>query len=119
MSCGYDYNPVVDPIKTKEMENLLATIIPDLETRNLMIEVMSAGLTGRVIEKFVVFNGGGRNGKGLLDEFLKIIYGDYGHIYANVSLLTEKDKTGGNPEKATMWRYVRTHVPPWNLDPLC
>jgi phage/plasmid-associated DNA primase len=102
LSCGYDYNPVVDPIKTKEMENLLATIIPDLETRNLMIEVMSAGLTGRVIEKFVVFNGGGRNGKGLLDEFLKIIYGDYGHIYANVSLLTEKDKTGGNPEKATI-----------------
>ena len=76
--------------------------MPDDETRNLMLEVMSAGLTGRVIEKFVLFNGGGRNGKGLLDELLQLIFGDYCLIYANVSLLTEKDKTGGNPEKANI-----------------
>ena len=102
MSCGYDYNPYYEPDKMENMLSLLKTIIPDEETLNLMLEVMSAGLTGRVIETFVLFNGKGRNGKGLLDEFLQLIYGDYCLIYANVSLLTEKQKTGGNPELATI-----------------
>jgi phage/plasmid-associated DNA primase len=102
LSCGYDYNPNFDPQTMDDMLVLLKSIIPDDETRALMLEVMSAGLTGRVIEKFVLFNGGGRNGKGLLDEFLQLIYGDYCLIYANVSLLTEKQKTGGNPELATI-----------------
>ena len=102
MSCGYDYNTNVDPAKMAEVQALLDTIIPNPENRQLLLEVMSAGLTGRAIEKFVLFNGGGRNGKGLLDEFLKTIFGDYQLIYANVSLLTEKDKTGGNPEKASL-----------------
>jgi phage/plasmid-associated DNA primase len=102
MSCGYDYNPNYDPESMNDMLVLLKSIMPDEETRNLLLEVMSAGLTGRVIEKFILFNGGGRNGKGLLDEFLKIIYGDYCLIYANVSLLTEKQKTGGNPELASI-----------------
>ena len=102
MSCGYDYNPNFDPETMNDMLVLLKSIMPDEGTRNLMLEVMSAGLTGRVIEKFILFNGGGRNGKGLLDEFLQIIYGDYCLIYANVSLLTEKQKTGGNPELASI-----------------
>jgi len=102
MSCGYNYNDKIDPVKLTEMNELLQTIIPDEETRNLMLEVMSGGLTGRVIEKFILFNGGGRNGKGLLDELLQLLFGDYCLIYANVSLLTEKEKTGGNPEKANL-----------------
>lgn len=102
MSCGYDYNPTYEPDKMNDMLVLLKSIMPDEETRNLMLEIMSAGLTGRVIEKFILFNGGGRNGKGLLDEFLQVIYGDYCLIYANVSLLTERQKTGGNPELASI-----------------
>jgi hypothetical protein len=102
MSCGYDYSDEIDPDKLKELEDLLETIIPDIQNRNLLLEILSCGLTGRSIEKFIIFNGGGRNGKGLIDEFLKIIYGEYALIYANVSLLTEKDKTGANPEKAAI-----------------
>jgi phage/plasmid-associated DNA primase len=102
MSCGYDYNPNFDPETMNDMLVLLKSIMPDEGTRNLMLEVMSAGLTGRAIEKFILFNGGGRNGKGLLNEFLQLIYGDYCLIYANVSLLTEKQKTGGNPELASI-----------------
>ena len=102
MTCGYNYNDKIDPVKLYEMNMLLKSIIPDDETRCLMLEVMSGGLTGRVIEKFVLFNGKGRNGKGLLDELLQILFGDYCLIYANVSLLIEKDKTGPNPEKANL-----------------
>ena len=102
MSCGYDYSDVIDPTKLQEMENLLNSIMPNPENKQLMLEIMSAGLTGRAIEKFVLFNGGGRNGKGVLDEFLEVIFGEYQKIYASVSLLTEKDKTGANPEKASI-----------------
>jgi phage/plasmid-associated DNA primase len=102
MTCGYDYNANIDPAKLKEMEDLLQTIIPDKQSRELLLEILSAGLTGHCIEKFVLFNGAGRNGKGLIDEFAGMLYGDYALIYANVSLLTEKDKTGCNPEKASV-----------------
>ncbi len=102
MSCGYNYNDNIDPEKLADMDKLIKTIIPDEETRNLMLEILSAGLTGRVIEKFVLFNGIGRNGKGLIDELSQMTFGEYCLIYANVSLLTEKEKTGGNPEKATI-----------------
>ena len=39
---------------------------------------------------------------------MKLILGDYALIYSNVSLLTEKDKTGPNSEKAILYnkRYV-------------
>jgi phage/plasmid-associated DNA primase len=76
----------------------LSSIFPIPENKQLFLEILSGGLTGRPI---VIFNGGGRNGKGLLDEFVKIIFGEFGLIHANVSLITEKEKTGANPEKAT------------------
>lgn len=102
MTCGYDYEPIIDPIKREELENLLETIIPNEENRRLLLQTLSAGLTGRVVEKFVLFNGGGRNGKGLINEFCKLIFGDYCLIYGNLAVLTEKEKTGGNPEKAEL-----------------
>jgi hypothetical protein len=100
MTCGYDYTDKIDPIKLKELNNLIEQIMPDPDVRKLYLQILSAGLTGKAIEKFVIFNGGGRNGKGLMNEFMKLVLGDYALIYANVSILTEKDKTGPNPEKA-------------------
>lgn len=102
MTCGYDYTDKIDPIKLKELNNLIEKIMPDPDVRKLYLQILSAGLTGKAIEKFVIFNGGGRNGKGLMNEFMKLVLGDYALIYANVSILTEKDKTGPNPEKAML-----------------
>ena len=104
MTCGYDYNPVIDPVKMAELRNILASIIPNEENRRLLLEILSAGLTGRVVEKFVLLNGRGRNGKGLIIEFCEILFGDYGLIYGNTAILTEDEKTGGNPEKAKLHR---------------
>ena len=102
MTCGYDYNPVIDPVKMTKMRNILASIIPNEENLKLLLEVLSGGLTGRVIEKFVLLNGRGRNGKGLIIEFCEIIFGEYCLIYGNTAILTEDEKTGGNPEKADL-----------------
>jgi phage/plasmid-associated DNA primase len=97
MSCGYDYSDCI-----QEVNALLNSIFPNPENKQLILEILSGGLTGRAIEKFVLFNDGGRNGKGLLNDFVKITFGEYGLIYANVSLLNEKEKTGANPEKAAL-----------------
>lgn len=102
MSCGHDYTPYCLPERKAEMWAVIKSIMPDEATRNLMLEIMSCGFSGRVLENFVLLNGCGRNGKGVLTEFLKYIYGEYGLIYGNVSLLTEKPRTGGNPELAAL-----------------
>ena len=102
MTCGYDYTDKIDKTKLQTINTLIEQIMPDPDIRKLYLQILSAGLTGRAIEKFVVFNGGGRNGKGLINEFIKLVLGDYALIYANVSILTEKDKTGANPEKAML-----------------
>ena len=102
MTCGYDYTDKIDETKLQTINTLIEQIMPDPDIRKLYLQILSAGLTGRAIEKFVVFNGGGRNGKGLINEFMKLVLGDYALIYANVSILTEKDKTGANPEKAML-----------------
>jgi phage/plasmid-associated DNA primase len=98
-STGYDYNLNVNSERLTELNELLAKIMPDPNSLQLLLEIFSCGFTGRVIENFVIFNGAGGNGKGLLDEFMELIFGEYCYIYAPVCLLTEKDKTGANPEK--------------------
>lgn len=101
-TCGYDYNPKVNQTQLKDLQDLLKKIFPDVDILQLVLEILSCGFTGKPLEYFVVFNGSGGNGKGLLDEFVKLIYGDYCYIYAPVCLLTEKDKTGANPEKVKL-----------------
>lgn len=104
ITCGYDYNPDVSEKSLKECNELLNKILPDNDVKKLYLQLISCGLVGECIEKFVVLNGGGGNGKGLLSEFVKLIFGDYCYIYAPVCLLTEKDKTGANPEKVKLHR---------------
>lgn len=99
MNCGFDYYPVVDEIKYDEIMDIINKILPNKEKRDLYLSILSAGITGNCIEKFVIANGCGRNGKGVLSELSILAFGDYGYIYAPVCILTEKDKTGPNPEK--------------------
>ena len=41
------------------------------EIKKLYLTILSTGLDGLQLEKFVLANGGGGNGKGLLNEFTK------------------------------------------------
>jgi hypothetical protein len=63
------------------------------------------GVIGRAIEKFFVFNGAGRNGKGFLNEFMKVLLGDY-FEYVSPIILTEdpkkKSSAQANPEMAKL-----------------
>ena len=92
-----------------ELTTLLGRIQPNDAERELLLTIMASGLSGRPVEKFIIYNGGGRNGKGLLDEFMVRSLGDYA-TYASVSIITEKiqQSAGANPELAKLdkMRYV-------------
>ena len=132
-SCGYDFRPLGlgmkyaegDVVKTVEegslnqddiarmveLNDVLSKILPDEEVRELVYVIFASGLSGRAIEKFFVFNGDGRNGKTLLDEFNSISLGDY-CVNVSPKILTENARNqcsgNANPEKAKLnkKRYV-------------
>jgi phage/plasmid-associated DNA primase len=139
-SCGYDFEPCIVGLNVqtetdKEGKILQETdipasfasskkfimdtyvkIFPDEELRNYFFKVISTGMSGRAIEKFFIFNGAGRNGKGLTNEFLEVVFGDY---FATVSpmIFSENQKTksssSANPEIAKLdkKRYVVAKEP--------
>lgn len=138
-TCGYDFTPSLIGFKVKDKEGncrevsagdlseefnasfALITetyqqIFPDEELRNYFFKIIATGLSGRAIEKFFVFNGAGRNGKGLTNEFLEAVLGSY---YQGVSptIFSENQKqkssAGANPEIAKLdkKRYIVSKEP--------
>lgn len=105
----------------KEIETLnkiIKEIMMDEETRNALLIIMSTGLSGRCLQKFISFIGGGRNGKGLLNALmLKLLGKDYG-CDPNVAVLCNKQKSGGCPELANLGdkRYARFGEPDEDLN---
>lgn len=82
-------------------------ILPCDLVRDLVKVIFATGLLGKCIEKFFIFNGGGRNGKGLLDELHTFCLnsGEDGYGYGNmpVSIYTEPMKGNTpNPELANI-----------------
>lgn len=97
MTCGYDWRePTNDEINT--VQKIISQIMPKEEERELLLQIMSTGLYGGCIEKFFIFNAGGRNGKSLINDLLLCSLGDYG-IIGNTATLCENVKTGANEEK--------------------
>jgi phage/plasmid-associated DNA primase len=138
-SCGYDYTPALIGFKVFDKENncrevsaddlteefnasfTLITetyqqIFPDEELRNYFFKIISTGLSGRAIEKFFVFNGAGRNGKGLTNEFLEKVFGSY-FVSVSPTIFSENQKNkssaGANPEIAKLdkKRYIVSKEP--------
>ena len=100
VSCGYDY------IKPSQKESttvaaLIQSIFPDESERNCYLKVLASGLIGETLQKFVIANGYGRNGKGCLNDFFLHTLGEYG-ICSNVAVLCEKRRSGPNPELANL-----------------
>ena len=94
-----------DNARVAEINDLMKNIITEDDLREYLWLILASGISGKCIEKFFVFNGCGRNGKGFIDEFMIYCLGDYA-ITMNVSVLTEhsnKDSSGGaNAEKSKL-----------------
>jgi hypothetical protein len=97
---GYDWRePTEDEIKT--INKLIDQIMPVQEEKELYLQILATTLDGKCLEKFIVFNGSGGNGKGMMNDLLLIALGNYGLI-GNNAILFETNKSGSNPEKANI-----------------
>ena len=112
MTCGYDFEliPNFDD-KERRIEDEINTrvldrIFPDPAERDLWLTIAASGCTG-CMENFIIQNGGGRNGKGLLNSALELLLGDY-FYHCSYSVLTEdprrKNSGNANPELANVDR---------------
>ena len=117
LTTGYKYNDTYDfETKVSELNKLLDSIFPQPEIKKLYLTILSTGLDGIPLEKFVIANGGGGNGKGLLNEVVQHTLGRYAYILP-VNILLGQLKTGSNPEIANMnnKRFVIAREPDKNL----
>ena len=114
ITTGYDYRePTEDEVEF--VYKLLIQIMPIETERETFLDILASGIDGRCPEKFIVFNGGGGNGKGVIDDLMLKMMGNYGML-GNNNLLFENSKMGSNPEKANMHkkRYIVFREPSAN-----
>jgi phage/plasmid-associated DNA primase len=98
---GYDYTEPPDA-DIVELNNILDTILPEQEVKNTYLHFLATGLCGFNPEKFVVANGGGRNGKGVINELFETTLGNQYFYVAPSQILLNTQKLGGCPEIANM-----------------
>jgi phage/plasmid-associated DNA primase len=104
MTAGYDYEDLDDETKEEliiELNKILDTIFFQPEIKKLYLTILSTGLCGIPLEKIIIANGTGGNGKGLLNELAQHTIGDYAYILPSTILL-QPLKTGANPELANL-----------------
>ncbi|AYV84787.1 MAG: DNA primase [Hyperionvirus sp.] len=100
ITTGYNWiEPTVDEVN--RVRELLASIHRIEPERNFYLEILSTSLRGKCLEKFLLANGPGRNGKGAEHDLLLAGLGNYAMIASN-ALLFEKTKTGSCPERANI-----------------
>ena len=97
---GYNWITPNESQITK-ISKLIDEIFPDPEIRQEYIHYLATGLYGIPIEKFIFASGGGGNGKGVINELVLEVLGNFGYS-ANNAVLLNPLKEGGNPAIANM-----------------
>jgi len=100
MRTGDDY---IEPTEEQmdKIKELVELVLPDAEVRKCYMSILRTGMRGQTLEKFTMANGCGRNGKTFLHELFMKFMGKYA-IKGNVSIITQKMKSGPNPELANL-----------------
>ena len=100
-STGYEWE---EPTREKvdKIDKLFCEIFPNEEIRKCYLSIMRTSLLGYTKNHFIVANGSGGNGKGLLNELLMFMLGDDYSYNGNLSVLVDKIKGGANPELANI-----------------
>jgi len=95
-TCAREWKEPTQEQKNK-IKELIEGIFPDTEIRSAYTSILRSGLTGIRHEYFIIATGKGRNGKGLINELMAHLLGDYmGTLH--LSLLTKEIKSGANTE---------------------
>ena len=92
--------PTLEQMET--INNIFISIFPDEEIRKCYLSILRTGLSGFRLEKVVVANGNGRNGKGLINELFGFLCGEY-YYKLPVDVLTKDiNLVGANPQLAQL-----------------
>ena len=92
----------IDPEKISLLENLFNKIFPDEEIKENYFAYLTTCLYGVHVEKFVIANGGGGNGKGLINELMEeMLTSSFCYKCSNAVLL-QPLKEGINTQVANM-----------------
>jgi phage/plasmid-associated DNA primase len=109
---GYNY---VKPttLQINKIEKLFTDVFPNPEIRKCYLSILKSALLGIRLEKFIMAEGRGRNGKGMLNELLLLTLGPEYSYTGNITALTQKIKDGPNPELSALnlKRYVKFEEP--------
>jgi len=99
LNCGYEWRePTADEII--KINKFLEDIQPNKESKESVKSILRRGMYGQQDEYFILFNGKGGNGKGVLMELFKASLNEYFYEGSN-GVLTEKvKKSGANQEVA-------------------
>ena len=85
---GYYYEePTIN--YTSEIDTLMKNIFSDEEVGKCYFSVCKSGLTGKLEEKFILANGSGGNGKGMINGMMKTTLGNYYHDVSH-SIITKE-----------------------------
>tara|TARA_R110001592_G_scaffold327898_1_gene609248 strand:- start:329 stop:2806 length:2478 start_codon:yes stop_codon:yes gene_type:complete len=103
ITCGYAYKKATRS-EYNTIDTILKQVFPNPEIRKTYASILFKSLTGEHIEKFVICNGKGRNGKGVINEQLAATLGGKNNYYykGKISTITEKLGSGATPEIADM-----------------
>ncbi len=85
----------------KELDDLITSIFPDEKLKTYYTCIMATALYGVQIEQFIIANGSGGNGKGVINELLGETLGNF-YYKANSETFTKPLKEGNNPQIANM-----------------
>ncbi len=100
LTTGYEYEEEGNlDEKLKVVDKFVKEILPTDEVRECALKILASGMCAKIIDKFTIFNGGGGNGKGVLDKLFIASIGNYG-CFADNCILTEKKSDSGRPNPA-------------------
>lgn len=78
-----------------ELNSIFETIMPNLEERKLLYQILASGLDGRLYQKIFCFVGKGGNGKTLIHKLMEKSLGKEYFKIASNGLLTDLGKANG------------------------
>lgn len=100
ISCGYNYENSSEEDKIKLLY-ILNDIFPIEEEKEYYLYILSSMMIGRTLDKFIVANGEGGNGKSVLHELILEMLKNYGYVLSN-DVLINPMKGGPNPQVANL-----------------
>ena len=111
-TAGYDYNFEYLSTDNDELKNFIDKIFPDKDVKDYYLSVLATGMCGIQIENIFIATGTGGNGKGVIDQLMLQMSGEYGYKLGS-NVLLNSIKEGANPEIANMdyKRFILTTEP--------